>query len=187
MIRWEALIELESLHSSFSSSNFSIRAFRLDKQFPVEQFEASRAIRGSSISVSSTLPPSKPMGIARACVRPLARQTVCGSLLRWLARALVAGFRVHLSAGLLGVHFRRRHAAMFANMPTNVFFRLRLAMLLLHQLSTFLFDRPLLDSDFFRHRLSGYFDPLGTRVFLLPAVVGSMVICSSETYVQSTY
>ena len=30
---------------------------KLDKQFPVEQFEASRAIRGSSISVSSTLPP----------------------------------------------------------------------------------------------------------------------------------
>ena len=30
----------------------------LDKQFPVEQFEASRAIRGGSISVSSTLPPS---------------------------------------------------------------------------------------------------------------------------------
>ena len=30
---------------------------KLDKQLPVEQFEASRAIRGSSISVSSTLPP----------------------------------------------------------------------------------------------------------------------------------
>ena len=30
---------------------------KLDKQFPVERFEASRAIRGSSISVSSTLPP----------------------------------------------------------------------------------------------------------------------------------
>ena len=57
-----------------SSSSFSIRAFRsqisqfelfelilllnLDKQFPVEQFEASRAIRVSSILVSSTLPPS---------------------------------------------------------------------------------------------------------------------------------
>ena len=56
-----------------SSSIFSIRAFRaqicrfelfelvlllkLDKQFPVERFEASRAIRGSGISVSSTLPP----------------------------------------------------------------------------------------------------------------------------------
>ena len=55
-----------------SSSNLSIRAFRaqvpqfelfelvlflkLDKQLPVEQFEASRTIRGSSISVSSTLP-----------------------------------------------------------------------------------------------------------------------------------
>ena len=58
-----------------SSSKFSIRAFpaqidqfelselvlllELDKQFPVEQFEASRAIRGSSISVSITLPPLK--------------------------------------------------------------------------------------------------------------------------------
>ena len=30
---------------------------KLDKQLPVEQFEASRAIRGSSISVSSTLSP----------------------------------------------------------------------------------------------------------------------------------
>ena len=34
-----------------------ILLLKLDKQFPVEQFEASRAIRGSSISVSSTLPP----------------------------------------------------------------------------------------------------------------------------------
>ena len=58
-----------------SSSNFSIRAFRaqickfelfelillskLDKQIPVEQCEASRAIRGGSTSVSSTLPPSE--------------------------------------------------------------------------------------------------------------------------------
>ena len=30
---------------------------KIDKQFPVEQFEASRAIRGSRISVSRTLPP----------------------------------------------------------------------------------------------------------------------------------
>ena len=57
-----------------SSSDISIRALRaqivqfeflefilslkFDEQFPVEQFEASRAIRSSSISVSSTLPPS---------------------------------------------------------------------------------------------------------------------------------
>ena len=34
-----------------------ILLLKLDKRFPVEQFEASRAIRGSSISVSSTLPP----------------------------------------------------------------------------------------------------------------------------------
>ena len=35
-----------------------ILLLKLDKRFPVEQFEACRAIRGSSISVSSTLPPS---------------------------------------------------------------------------------------------------------------------------------
>ena len=35
-----------------------ILLLKFDKQFPVEQFEAGRAIRGSSISVSSTLPPS---------------------------------------------------------------------------------------------------------------------------------
>ena len=31
----------------------------LDKQFPVEQFEAGRAIRADGTSVSSTLPPLK--------------------------------------------------------------------------------------------------------------------------------
>ena len=35
-----------------------ILSLRLGTQFPVEQFEARRAIRVSSISVSSTLPPS---------------------------------------------------------------------------------------------------------------------------------
>ena len=44
------------------SSQFELFEFALllkfDKHLPVEQFEASRAIRGSSISVSSTLPPS---------------------------------------------------------------------------------------------------------------------------------
>ena len=34
-----------------------ILLLKSDKQSPVEQIEASRAIRGSSISVSSTLPP----------------------------------------------------------------------------------------------------------------------------------
>ena len=34
-----------------------IHSLKLDKLFPVEQFGASRALRGSSISVSSTLPP----------------------------------------------------------------------------------------------------------------------------------
>ena len=54
----------------WKSSDFSIRAFRaqisrfelfelflllkVDKQFPVQRFEASRATRGGSISVSST-------------------------------------------------------------------------------------------------------------------------------------
>ena len=36
-----------------------ILSSKLDQQFPVEQFEASRAIRDSGISVSSTLPPSR--------------------------------------------------------------------------------------------------------------------------------
>ena len=31
---------------------------KLDEQVPVEQFEASGAIQGSSLSVGSTLPPS---------------------------------------------------------------------------------------------------------------------------------
>ena len=35
-----------------------ILLLKLDKQFPVERFEASRAIRADSTSVSSTLPPS---------------------------------------------------------------------------------------------------------------------------------
>ena len=66
MKRFETLIELKFFNSSFPSSTFSIRAFRaypfvlnLDNQLPVERFEASRAIRGSSISVSSTLPPHR--------------------------------------------------------------------------------------------------------------------------------
>ena len=47
MIRLETIIELKFLNSYFSSSNFSIRAFRLilllklDEQLPVEQFEAT--------------------------------------------------------------------------------------------------------------------------------------------------
>ena len=61
-----------------SSSNLSIRAFRaqayqfvcfelilslkLHRQLPVEQFEASRAIRADRTSVSSTLSPSYPCG-----------------------------------------------------------------------------------------------------------------------------
>ena len=75
-MRLETLIEFKSLNSSFSNSNLSIRAFRaqicqfelielifllkLHKQFPVEQFYASRAIRADSTSVFSTLPPSLP-------------------------------------------------------------------------------------------------------------------------------
>ena len=47
---------------------------QLDKQLPVEQFEASRAIRGSSISVSSTLPPLKqvaePLEVEAEGLRP---------------------------------------------------------------------------------------------------------------------
>ena len=46
MMRLETLIELEFLNSSFSSLSPYLK---LDRRFPVEQFEASRAIRGSSI------------------------------------------------------------------------------------------------------------------------------------------
>ena len=48
------LVELKLSNLSFFGF---VLVLKLDKQFPVEQFEASRAIRGSSISVSSTLPP----------------------------------------------------------------------------------------------------------------------------------
>ena len=80
MIRLETLIELRFLHSSFSSSDFSIRAFRaqisqfelfelvlllkLDKQFTVEQFEAT---------VSQSTGPSPPLRLAAS-----ARRRACG-------------------------------------------------------------------------------------------------------------
>ena len=54
MIWSETLLELKFLNLSCSILTSSLK---LDKQLPVEQFEASRAIRGSNISVSSTLPP----------------------------------------------------------------------------------------------------------------------------------
>ena len=54
-ILWETLIELNLFNSFFCER---VLLFKLDKQLPVEQFEASRVIRGSSLSVSSTLPPS---------------------------------------------------------------------------------------------------------------------------------
>ena len=47
--------ELELKFTQFELFEF-ILLLKLDKQLPVEQFEASRATRGSSISVSSTLP-----------------------------------------------------------------------------------------------------------------------------------
>ena len=76
VILLEALIELKFLNSSFSSSNFLLK---LDKHFPVEQFEASRAIRGSSISVRSSLPPSPPLRlmIPESRVRTCFCQIVC--------------------------------------------------------------------------------------------------------------
>ena len=47
MMRLETLIELEFLNSSFSSSNFSIRAFR-DPLVEIRQTVPCRAIRGKS-------------------------------------------------------------------------------------------------------------------------------------------
>ena len=62
MIRLETLIELRFLHSSLSRSNLSNRVVRAcplieARQTVAEQFEASRAIRGSTISVIGTVPP----------------------------------------------------------------------------------------------------------------------------------
>ena len=48
MIRLETLIELRFLNSSFSSSNFSIRAFRACPLFEIRQTFPCRAIRGKS-------------------------------------------------------------------------------------------------------------------------------------------
>ena len=58
MMRLETLVELKFLNSSFSSSNFSIRAFRAYPLVEIEQTVPCRAIRGNSLSVNSTLPPS---------------------------------------------------------------------------------------------------------------------------------
>ena len=61
MIRLETLIELKLINSSFYVSIHVfelILRLKLDKQLPVEQFEASRALRADSTSVSSTLHPS---------------------------------------------------------------------------------------------------------------------------------
>ena len=48
MIRLETLVELEFLNSSFSSSDFSIRAFRAYPLFELRQQVPGRAIRGKS-------------------------------------------------------------------------------------------------------------------------------------------
>ena len=56
---WENLIELKVHNSSFSSSNLSIRVFRAYPLFEIRQAAPCRAMRGSSISVNSTLPPLK--------------------------------------------------------------------------------------------------------------------------------
>ena len=55
--RLETLIDLKFLNSSFSNSNFSIRAFRAYPLIEIRQTVPCRAIRGSNISVSTALPP----------------------------------------------------------------------------------------------------------------------------------
>ena len=55
MIRLETLIELKFVNSSCSSSNFSIRVFRAYPLVEIRQTVPCRAIRGSSIRVSSAL------------------------------------------------------------------------------------------------------------------------------------
>ena len=57
-MRLEILVELKLFDSSLSSSNFSISAFRAYPLVETGQTAPCRAIRGNSISVSSTLPPS---------------------------------------------------------------------------------------------------------------------------------
>ena len=57
MIRLETLIELRCFISSCSSSNGSIRVARAHPLVDIRQAIPCRAIRGSSISVKSTLPP----------------------------------------------------------------------------------------------------------------------------------
>ena len=57
MIRLQTLVELKFLNSSFSSSNFSIRAIRAYHLIETRQTVPCRAIRGDGISVSSSLPP----------------------------------------------------------------------------------------------------------------------------------
>ena len=53
-------LSIPVFRAQISQSEFFelVLLLKLAKLSPVEQFEASRAIRGSSISVSSTLPPS---------------------------------------------------------------------------------------------------------------------------------
>ena len=58
-MRLETLVVFKSLDSSFSSSNFSIRAFRACPLVEARQAIPCRAIRADSISVSRTLPPNK--------------------------------------------------------------------------------------------------------------------------------
>ena len=74
MIRLETLIELKCLDSRFSSSNFPIRVFRAYPLIEIRQTvpcRASRAIRGSSISVSSTRPPLLQVSASRGGPRPV--------------------------------------------------------------------------------------------------------------------
>ena len=59
MKRLENLIELQFLNSNFSSSNFSIQAFRACPLIEIRQAAPCRAIRGDGISVNNTLPPLK--------------------------------------------------------------------------------------------------------------------------------
>ena len=69
MIRLEALIELKFLDSRCSSSTLSIRAVRAYPLIEIRQAAPCRAIRGNSISVNSTLPPSQ------VCHRVMRNQT----------------------------------------------------------------------------------------------------------------
>ena len=98
MIRLGTLIEFKFLNSSFSNSNISIRAFRIYYLMEFWQSAPCRAIRGNSISVSSTLPPLKNGGWLRSLAEAPPRETfvrLCGKTQLRLLKVESFGHLIH--------------------------------------------------------------------------------------------